>query len=258
MPATLFLNIPLFCQLQAMVLQTSVLTSRLLECFLAAHVLYIVVFHGQIKLISIKLLTLVPATIFAFSFLLAYIPLLTPNSNFYGDASFYCWIRKENYNGLNQFLFYFIFAWASIIFSTISFTVSMNQLKTISKDLIDPSPSAMKYRETAVRLCKSYCIASCLIIIPSTLNRLYLIFETKGSFYLSMIQIIFNVGKGWVHLFAFHYTYHGNPLPRSKCSSSDRSTKNKPVLEPTISTFIPWPSDSIEIPEQVHKVCEKT
>ncbi|KAI8898013.1 hypothetical protein BC833DRAFT_565314 [Globomyces pollinis-pini] len=144
-------------------------------------------------------------------------------------------------------VFYYFIAWASIIFSTISFKISMCHLKKESGKN-ELSATALSYREWAIRLCFSYLVASILIIIPGSINRIYMMFHDRGSFFLSFIQTIGSPGKGLFHLAAFHYTF---TWTKNNHSRTVNSASNQQATE---STIIPWPSDSGEFSIKHEKV----
>lgn len=149
--------------------------------------------------------------------------------NLYGKAGFWCFINTEllKENGDNKFQIFYIFTfitlWLCIIFNLILYSKVIKYIKNSFDE--EDSSQANNY----TRPLMMYSIIQVICLLPTTINRIYQIFNYSNLDGLDYIQSICDVGQGLLYSIAFGF----NPTIRKAISDSFRSKfkKNEEDLE---------------------------
>ncbi|KAI8902667.1 hypothetical protein BC833DRAFT_572876 [Globomyces pollinis-pini] len=192
------------CHLQGVAMYLSNISSALLGLAIAINAFYIVCLHGS----TIQLIKFQKAYIFSAFILpsiIACIPILLKNYDFYGSTDLWCWVADP----MDRLEFFYIPLWIILSLNAIASFITWRELRKL------------KYGENQhrVKLMKILCNYSLVVILawfPGSLNRIneILSYHMGPKHIYQLAQGIFQPARGALNAILFYYVCleKGKPL----------------------------------------------
>jgi hypothetical protein len=204
------------CQVQGMdqvivavLMEIANLSSCFLDFCLALNAFYIVVIEGSTSYLrSYQRYTICAS--FTMPLLIAMIPIVLNDMNYYGHTDLWCWIASSK----NRLLHFYIPLWIITLLNIASYGAVWWRLRQTEKSIVRKSTRSNS-EATLLRLILAYTLTVCIAWVPGTINRLNDYTLLTSRFPWTFIQALVAPARGLLNALAFMYVFW-DPIQKSR------------------------------------------